>query len=314
MAVSSGILKHLKGNDSRSALFLLRRNIHRLEKGLLMRPRRPIYALDYIEETIEAYRCVHQSEIAEKCTQSLEWAHAVLDQYFDVCSEHKLITRALRKFELISTSTKRPTSTNTSEPLTPYTRDTEPLNCSYKDLQQLVHRRRSVRWFKAEPVPRQAIDKAIRIASEAPSACNRQPFHYRIYDTPELVQQIAKIPMGTSGFAENIPCICVLTGDLSAYFDERDRHNIYVDASLSAMLFMLALETLNLASCPLNWPDIEKKEAKMSACLGLPSHERPIFLIAIGAPDPSGKVASSPKNEIDHLRSYNRHDSDSQTK
>ncbi len=34
----------------------LRRNIHRLEKGILMRPRRTTFARDYVEETIEFYR------------------------------------------------------------------------------------------------------------------------------------------------------------------------------------------------------------------------------------------------------------------
>ena len=33
----------------------LRRNVHRLEKGLIMRPRRDVFARDYITETIEFY-------------------------------------------------------------------------------------------------------------------------------------------------------------------------------------------------------------------------------------------------------------------
>ena len=41
---------------------LLRRNIHRLEKGLLMRPRRAVFALDYIEETLDCYaRALHSA-------------------------------------------------------------------------------------------------------------------------------------------------------------------------------------------------------------------------------------------------------------
>ena len=36
-------------------VFLLRRNVHRLEKGLLMRPRRPVFGLKYIEELVNAY-------------------------------------------------------------------------------------------------------------------------------------------------------------------------------------------------------------------------------------------------------------------
>ncbi|SVE23497.1 uncharacterized protein METZ01_LOCUS476351, partial [marine metagenome] len=36
-------------------VFLLRRNVHRLEKGLLMRPRRPVFGLKYIEELVNVY-------------------------------------------------------------------------------------------------------------------------------------------------------------------------------------------------------------------------------------------------------------------
>ena len=43
--------KYLSG----SSAFLLRRGTHRLEKGLCMRPRRDIFALNYIEETAQAF-------------------------------------------------------------------------------------------------------------------------------------------------------------------------------------------------------------------------------------------------------------------
>ena len=55
-AVLAGRLAYqasLKRPDGNMAI--LRRNVHRIEKGLLMRPRRVPFALDYIEETIDAY-------------------------------------------------------------------------------------------------------------------------------------------------------------------------------------------------------------------------------------------------------------------
>jgi nitroreductase len=304
-AVSAGILKHLQGGDFRSALFLLRRNTHRLEKGLLMRPRRPIYALDYIEETIEAYTAVNKVPHASEFSSSIAWAAVVLQKYFEACGAHPTLERCARKFETIKIPETAQSLAKT-EQLSPYKRKIEQLECDFQKLETLTARRRSVRWFEQRPVPRTLLDQAVTLAAQAPSSCNRQSFHYRFYDHPEQVKQIATIPMGTRGFAENIPCICVLTGDHSAYFDERDRHAIYVDASLSAMLFMLALETLDLASCPLNWPDIETNESTMTTFLKLPPYERPVCLIAIGYPDRDGKVASSPKSEIDLLRSYNR--------
>lgn len=305
-AVSSGIERHLHGNDPRSSLFLLRRNTHRLEKGLLMRPRRPIFALDFIEETIDVFLKIQSSGVVSDYPVSTQWAYCVIREYFNTVGSHPRIDRARKNFARINLCPKD----KAGGPNTPHLRDLQSLLVNYEDLERLLLRRRSVRWFEQKPVPREMIDKAIKLAAQAPSSCNRQSFHFRIYDNPKTVRDIAKIPMGTRGFAENIPCICVLTGDHSAYFDTRDRHAIYVDAALSGMVFMLALETLGYASCPLNWPDIERLEKSMSKLLGLPAYERPVFLIAFGLPHPEGKVAASHKSELRLLRSYNRRGKD----
>ena len=48
----------------------LRRNIHRLEKGMSMRPRRPVFARDYIGETLDFY--VHAIELAKKSEHGID--------------------------------------------------------------------------------------------------------------------------------------------------------------------------------------------------------------------------------------------------
>ena len=90
-----------------------------------------------------------------------------------------------------------------------------------------------------------------------------------------------------------------------AYFDERDRHVIYIDASLANMSLILALETLGLSSCCVNWPDIEHLEKRMDKVLSLEKHQRPIMCLAIGYPDPDGEVAYSEKRDIELIRKYN---------
>jgi nitroreductase len=75
----------------------------------------------------------------------------------------------------------------------------------------------------------------------------------------------------------------------------------YIDASLAAMQFMLALETLGLASCPINWPDVESLEQQMAVALDLPWHLRPVMLIALGYPDPTGGVPFSAKKPSESL-------------
>ena len=136
-------------------------------------------------------------------------------------------------------------------------------------------------------VPRDLLEQAVEAAAQAPSACNRQPFRFSIFDHPADAAKVGAITNGTAGFSQNFPCLIVVVGDLSAYPYERDRHLIYVDASLASMQLMLALETLGLSSCPINWPDIEVMERGMAEVLDLSFHERPIMLISVGYPDPS---------------------------
>jgi nitroreductase len=172
---------------------------------------------------------------------------------------------------------------------------------SYEQFVGLCRQRRSVRWFEQRRVPSELVSKALDAAAQAPSACNRQPFLFRYFDDPADARRIASIAMGTTGYAQNVPAIVVLLGDLGCYPEERDRHVVYIDASLAAMQFMLALETLGLSSCPINWPDIEVRERAMAEALDLPWHIRPVMLIALGYPDPQGGVPFSAKKQSESL-------------
>jgi len=175
---------------------------------------------------------------------------------------------------------------------------------TFDQLTLLFEQRRSVRWYDKKPIPRNLIEKAINIAALAPSACNRQPFNFHYIDEHKEVKSIAELAMGTKGFSDNLPAIFVITGDLSAYPYERDRHIIYIDASLAAMQLMLALETLGLSTCPINWPDIESRELGMQKKLGLSIEERPVMLLSVGYAKKSGKIPFSQKKDSSLLLKY----------
>ena len=294
-------VRSARSGDDRASLdaatFTLRRNTHRIEKGLLMRPRRDVFATSYIGETVDAYRTASPSADADL----VRWSTDVLDEYFDVVSDEGPIQDARLAYGRVRTRGGE----EREERRIPYLRDTAPLPVTIEDFEALAHRRRSVRWFRSEPVPRAAVDRALAAALQSPSACNRQPFQFRIFDDPALVSHVAEVPMGTSGYVHNIPAVAVIVGRQRAYFSERDRHLIYVDSSLAAMSFMFALEVQGIASCPINWPDIPDREARMAEMLGLDADERPVMLVAFGYPDPDGAVAYSQKKSISEARTYN---------
>jgi nitroreductase len=275
---------------------LLRRNVHRLEKGLVMQPRQAVFAEDYIEETVAELARLRASGGLDPIED--KWAADVLAEYFLVVTDTPPISRARARFEQLGLRTvKKPESASTPRP-----RAHAPLSgVSYEQFLGLCRQRRSVRWFEQRRVPADLVSKALDAAAQAPSACNRQPFLVRYFDDPADAHRIASIAMGTTGYAQNVPAIVVLLGDLSCYPEERDRHVVYIDASLAAMQFMLALETLGLASCPINWPDIEVRERAMAEALDLPWHIRPVMLIALGYPDPQGGVPFSAKKQSQSL-------------
>lgn len=280
----------------------LRRNIHRLEKGLIMRPRRDVFARDYIGETIEFYEdAVRQCAVAPGTMEAseMEWAHDVLTDYFAVSAVgvDATVDAARARFEGAAYpgefTGKVP---HTKESLSDVT---------YDQIDALAHQRRSVRWFEQRPVPREELDRALLVARQAPTACNRLPYEFRVFDDPELAKKIAGIPFGSAGYSQNIPAVVVVVGKLESYFSPRDRHAIYVDGSLAAMSFIFALETLGLSSSVINWPDFEPLERKMQKTLGLSVTDRVVMLIAVGYALPEGMVPFSQKKELDTFRRYN---------
>ncbi len=273
---------------------LLRRNIHRLEKGLIMRPRKDIFAEDYILETVLCFKDACNSE--QLCTDEKRWASDVLLRYFSVVGESDHIQKARRVYN--EADKLEPGEVN----YIPYKHSDlpEPV-VSTAQLAVLFKRRRSVRWFEDRPVSDELLKQAVDLAATAPSACNRQPYKFYIANQKEKAVALAKAAMGTTGYADNLPCMIAIVGDLSAYPYERDRHVVYIDGSLAAMQLMLAFETLGLSTCAINWPDVEFRERLLDEMLQLKPEQRVIMLLAVGYADADGGIPFSQKKNANSL-------------
>jgi nitroreductase len=284
--------------------FLLRRNIHRLEKALIITNRRPVFALDFIGETVREFEAVAGAHgRGEAPGPEMVWARDVLGTYFAATpADHPQLAPLRPRFEAAAL---RLDFTPADRPSVPFRRDLSVQPVAIEALDLLARRRRSVRHYLDRPVPRDLVDRAIAIAAQSPSACNRQPFAFLIFDDPATARRVAAVPAGTRTFMHGIQSIVVLVGRLRAYPRERDRHAIYVDASLAAMAFILGLESQGVASCAINWADEEPAESRIAAMLGLDPDERVILMISYGWPDPDALVPYSAKRPHDEFRIYN---------
>jgi nitroreductase len=278
---------------------LLRRNIHRLEKGLIMQPRRKVFAEGFILETANYYK---KALIDGRLDEGEKrWASDVLEEYFAVVGDSPLIEQARH----IYTETKSHCSQHIAiatlistelEVYKPYLHLKLPeTSIDFKTLHSLFVRRRSVRWYQNKAVSADTVLRAVNIAALAPSACNRQPYRFLFCNDKKKTVDIAKCAGGTVGFSENLMAILVIVGDLSAYPLERDRHLIYIDSSLVAMQLMLALETLGLSTCSINWPDIDSSDAALRRIVEIRGYERVVMLLAVGYADEKGGIPYSQK-------------------
>jgi len=287
--------------DISESCALLRRNIHRIEKGLIMRPRRNIFAEGFVQETVDCYcDSINSKKLA---INEKKWATDVLEEYFNIVGSTSITNQAKKTYiearkGLLNTSDFKVDFPSVNDKFKPYSYDKLPVSTiNFEELKQLFIRRRSVRWYQKKKVPLELINKAVSIASFAPSACNRQPYRFFFCNDKKKAVAIAECAGGTAGFSENIPAIIAIVGDLSAYPNERDRHLIYIDGSLAAMQLMLALETLGLSTCSLNWPDIDENEHKIRNIIDLKDYERVVMLLAIGYADSTGGIPYSQKKD-----------------
>lgn len=301
LAAKAKYLRDVHNGDG--SMYVLRRNVHKLEKGLVMKPRRPLFGLGYVLETVASFAdCAERLKDGRiRDTETISWAQQVLRTYFAALqTTHPIIEEARALFG----ATERSLAIRDEKQRVPFVRSDVELP-SFDALMQLAVHRRSVRWFAKRAVPREVIDRAVLLAGLSPSACNRQPFRFAIFDDPELCQVVGSIPKGTPGWLHNIPCFIVVIGTLEAFDREKDRHIPYIDGSLAAMALCFALEALGVSSCCVNWPDIADTEARMTTVLGLEPYERPIMCLAIGYPDMREMVPYSQKLPLEKLRTYN---------
>jgi len=275
---------------------LLRRNIHRLEKGIMAEERKKVFGLDFIGETVRQF----SASVAQNTSAEVnDWAFDILNEYFKIVDKVPVIKRAYDDFKGVVYSKNNPNQSKL-----PYVK-LHPRAEAFDHFQELLSIRKSVRSFVPDSIPsREHVEKAVRLASTAPSSCNRQPFRFVVLEDKQSVVGVSKLAGGARSFAEGIPALAIVVGSTSVSPSPGDRHLMYIDGSLASMNFMLALESMGISSCPINWPDIKKSEKALRKIVALEKFERPVMLIAMGEAAETGLVACSVRKEVSELLQF----------
>ena len=171
---------------------------------------------------------------------------------------------------------------------------------------EMMDRRRSVRFFSGEPVPRHLIERAIQAASTAPSGAHKQPWTFVAVSDPAVKSSIrvaaekeekesyegrmsdewleALAPIGTTWekpFLETAPWIVVCFAQ-SYGLDEAGNKikHYYVQEScgIACGMFITAIHNMGLATLT----HTPSPMRFLNEILGRPSNEKPYILFPVG--------------------------------
>jgi len=289
----------LKKHKSKYNLYSLVRDLHRLEKGLTFEVRRDVFAIGYVKEALTFFQSNYNEFQLEPYR---EYGLRVFSAYFNHIPDSVLVDERSQFLTWLNKSNDRSNVRELGED-TLFNRE---LLLAPPDqrvfLEELIIRRRSVRSYnELSCEDLDVIKRLLDTCTNAPSACNRLPYRF-ICTQGDLKNEALKIPMGTAGWLETVSLYIVVVGDLSAYFDLRDRHAPYIDASLALMQFILLLESYNYGSCVVNWSDIPSKNRRIRELLKLERHEVVITTLAVGAKKEFYQTPRSVKRSIYEFR------------
>ena len=79
------------------------------------------------------------------------------------------------------------------------------------DVFECILSRRSIRSFKDEPVPDEALERILEAARWAPSAVNRQPWHFIVIRNRETLRRIASLARYGSFISQAPVAVAVVT-------------------------------------------------------------------------------------------------------
>ena len=191
-----------------------------------------------------------------------------------------------------------------------------------------MSRRRSVRDFSPEPVPRAIIEQCLLAAGSAPSGANRQPWHFCVVAEAATKHRIrlgaeeeerdfyqrrapaewleALAPLGTDArkpFLETAPYLIVVFAEKYGVGPGGSRRkNYYVPESVGIATGMLlsalhhaGLATLTHTPSPMKF---------LNRILGRPAREKPTMILVTGYPAPGARVPFIQRKSLEEIASF----------
>lgn len=156
-----------------------------------------------------------------------------------------------------------------------------------KDAISAIMDRRSIRRYKRLPIPEEDLRKILEAGRRAPSAGNRQPWHFVVVTSPDVKEAVSEACSGQRWMADAGAIICGI-GDPQAPWHP-------VDVAIAMQNMVIAATALGYGTCWIG----AFNEGKVKEVLGIPEDKKVIALTPVGVPDESpGPRPRKPWEEV----------------
>lgn len=173
------------------------------------------------------------------------------------------------------------------------------------DFLAFAEARHSIRTYAPEPVPQDAIERAVRAAQQSPSSCNRQTCRAHIWTEPAARARLLALQSGNAGFGDQLGGVAVITSDLSHWEQANERYQGWVDGGLFAMSFAYGLHAEGLGAVMLNWSERHARDRELRALAGLAESELVVTMIGFGCLPERLRVPVSQRKPLSYAMRLN---------
>lgn len=169
------------------------------------------------------------------------------------------------------------------------------------DPEKFFMSRYSVRDFKNKKVESELLARAIRLAMKSPSVCNRQAWHVYHIQERENIDTALSLQNGNRGFGHEVPCLLVIAADLAAFDSASERYQPWIDGGMFSMSLLLALHSLGLGACCLNWSKGPIDDLKLRRLINIRKGHSILMMVAVGYASNTLKVCHSARRNISEI-------------
>lgn len=166
-------------------------------------------------------------------------------------------------------------------------------------LDVIIHRR-SIRRYTGEPIEWDLLMQLVKAGMYAPSAVNKQPWHFIIITERDWMHKIADVHPHAAMLRHAAAAIVVLGDEHLAHTPDYWP----VDCAAATQNILLAAHGLGLGAVWLGLHPREERKAAISRLFQLPDHVKPFSVVSLGYPAEKFPVPDRFKPERVHKNGW----------